>query len=118
VADSSRQPQTLDVLVERFAGILIDNSRGVNKGRTLYGFHKMPESPRDHPVHTGALTLIRDKLAEIKREKPIEFRGMPNFVFLALAQKSEHEGLQTIVVQMLKRRFERERNRSAHGAFD
>lgn len=116
VADSANQPQTLDVLVERFAGILIDNSRGVNKGRTLYGFHKMPENPRDHPVHTGALTLIRDELAKTKRDKPNEFKGLPGFVFLVLAQKSEHEGLQTVVVQMLKRRFEREKNRTGHVA--
>jgi len=118
VSESSNQPQTLDVLVERFAGILIDNSRGVNKGRTLYGFHKMPENPRDHPVHTDALTLIRDELAKTKREKPNEFRGLPGFVFLVLAQKSEHEGLQTVVVQVLKRRFEREKNRTAHAAND
>jgi len=118
MSESSNQPQTLDVLVERFAGILIDNSRGVTKGRTLYGFHKMPEDPRDHAVHTDALTLIRDELAKTKQKKPNEFRGLPGFVFLVLARKSEHEGLQTVVVQMLKRRFEREKNRIAHGAND
>ncbi len=115
---SSNPAHTLDVLVERFAGILIDNSTGVNRGRTLHGFHKMPENPRDHPVHADALTLIRDGLARTRRDKPNEFRGLPGFVFLVLAKKSEHEGLQTVVVQMLKRRFESPTNRPAHGAND
>ena len=118
VSLSSNQPQALDALVERFAGILIDNSRGENTGRTLYGFHKLPKNPQDHPVHIDALTLIRDKLAETRRKKPNEFRDLPAFVFLVLALESEHGGLQTVVVKMLKRRFEREINRTPNAAND
>ena len=118
VRDSHGQSRTMDELVQRLAGVLIDNSRGVNKGRTLYCFHKMPKNQREHSVHTEALTLIRDKLDTLKRAKPDQLRDLPGFVFLLLAETSELEGLRSIVVSMLKTRFKHERKRTAHGATD
>ncbi len=111
----SGQLPTLDSLVDGFAGILVDNHRGKKRGRTFYAFHKMPDNPDDHPVHIDALTLIRDKLAKTKEREPEQFDGLPGFVFLVLTKKNDHAGLHTVVVEMLKRRFKREKSRTAHG---
>ncbi len=46
VRDSRAQSTTLNELVQRLAGVLIANSRGENKRRTLYCLHKMPVYPR------------------------------------------------------------------------
>jgi hypothetical protein len=118
VRDSHGQSRTTDELVQRLAGVLIVNSVGLNKDRTLYCFHKMPKNQREQCVHTEALTLIRDKLDTLKRAKPDQLGDLPGFVFLLLAETSELEDLRSIVVSMLKTRFKHERKRTAHGAND
>jgi len=118
VRDSHGQSSTMDELVQRLAGVLIVNSIGLNKDRTLYCFHKMPKNQREHSVHNEALALIRDKLDTLKRAKPDQLGDLPGFVFLLLAETSELEALRSIVVSMLKTRFKHERKRTAHGAND
>jgi len=118
VRDSYAQSATIDELIQRLAGVLIVNSRGVNKDRTLYCLHKMPTHPDEQPVHEKALELIRDELNKLKRAKPEQWEDLPEFVFLLLAEKSEWEGLRSIIVTMLKRRFKHARPRTAHGTND
>ena len=119
VRDSPGQSRDPDKLVERLAGVLIDHSGDLlNKDRTLYCLHKMPKNQREHPMHTEALTLIRDKLDTLKRAKPDQLGDLPGFVFLLLAETSELEELRSVVVLMLKTRFKHERKRTAHGAND
>jgi hypothetical protein len=62
VRDSGAQTRKLGPLVERLAGVLIDNSGGVNKKRTLYCLHKMPVRPEEQSLHEQALALIHGKL--------------------------------------------------------
>ena len=116
VRDSYGQSSTIDELVQRLAGVLVVNSIGLNKDRTLYCLHKMPKNQKEHSLHTEALTLIRAKLDARKVARPEELGDLPGFVFLLLAETSELEDLRSIVVSMLKTRFKHERKRTAHGA--
>jgi len=116
VRDSDAPSVTLDELVQRLAGVLIDHSRGVNKNRTLYCFHKMPAQPGERSVHENALRLVRDELDRLKGGGSREWENFPRFVFLLLSEKSELEGLRSIIVRMLERRSKHARRRGAHGA--
>jgi len=109
VRDSGAQSSTLDELVQRLAGVLIDHSRGVNKKRTLYCLHKMPTRPEEKSVHERALKLVRDELDKLKRGGSKEWENFPGFVFLLLAENSQWEGLRSIIVTMLKRRLKHAR---------
>jgi hypothetical protein len=118
VRDSGAQSTTLNELVQRLAGVLIANSRGENKKRTLYCLHKMPIYPAEQSVHEKALKLVRDELDKLKGGGSKEWEDFPRFVFLLLAEESRLEGLRCTIVKMLKRRLKPARKRTGHGAND
>ncbi len=118
VRDAGSRTPTLNELVQRLAGVLIANSRGPNKKRTLYCVHEMPAHSTEQTIHENALRLVQDELARLKGGGTREWDDFPRFVFLLLAEESKLEGLRGTIVKMLKRRLKPARKRTAHGAND
>ncbi len=115
-AEPIRGTETLDQLVAGLAGILVWN-RG-DGTRTLYAVHKVKvlHYPTTQTVHEEALRLIGEKLRKHKESKPRAFVNMPGFIFLLLAERSDHEDLRKIIVKVIRTRSEHARKRSPHAA--
>ena len=61
------------------------------------------------------LTLVRDEFDKLKGGGLKKWEKLPDFVFLLLAEKSKLEELRAVIVEVLTRRFEHARKRTAHG---
>ena len=105
VTDSSGQLLSLDQQVERLAEVLLANSQGDNRGRTLYCFHRMPGNPQQDALHSAALTSIAEKLDGLKRTKPVKWGDVPDFVFLLLSGSGGVEFPARIVVDVMLTRI-------------
>jgi hypothetical protein len=88
---------------------------GVNKGRTLYCFHTLPEKEDMQKIHTQALVLIREKLDAKTPADPELRKEIPRFVFLLLAPVSQYGHLRPIILDVYRMRFKQEELYKNHG---